>query len=425
MQSIEWTEQLRFLVALALGFLVGLERESTKGKQKKVILGGIRTYPIISLMGFGCAWLYKIGVEAILPIGLVAISALTVISYFSKSQYDKYGITSEVSALVTFVIGALALLVDIWASMALGIISTILLSEKARLEFYVDRLDRVEFLAVLKFLLVTLIILPVLPDKNYTQFNINPYKTWQIVIIVSTVGFVGYIISKRLGAHAGFRVSGLVGGIVSSTAVSIAYGRMAQKNENLWHPALQGALVASSVMYIRVLVLISIINSAVVEYVWLQLTFLSLVGFIISFINGNKPATKKSIIDQEIQNLQNPFEIRPAILFAVLFLGLSVITGLVKNYFGSSGIITLSAIVGITDIDPFILSLVSGDVFGARIIAVSILIAMMSNSIIKGIYFGTMVKQARKDVIVRFGLLAILHIPVIVMTLFNLKDYVS
>lgn len=425
MHSIEWTEQLRFIVALALGFLVGLERETTKGKQKKVMLGGIRTYPIISLMGFGCAWLYKIGVQAILPIGLVAISALTAISYFSKSQYDKYGITSEVSALVTFIIGALALLVDIWASMALGIISTILLSEKASLEYYVDSLDRVEFLAVLKFLLVTLIILPVLPDKNYTQFNINPYKTWQIVIIVSSVGFVGYFISKRLGAHAGFRISGLVGGIVSSTAVSIAYGRMAQKNENLSYPALQGAVIASSVMYLRVLVLIYIINPAIVQHLWLQLVLLSAAGFIISFINNNNPKTKKSTIDKEIQNLQNPFEIRPAILFAILFLGLSVVTGLVKTYFGSSGIMSLAAVVGITDIDPFILSLVSGSAFEAQIIAVSILIAMMSNSIMKGIYFGTMVKQVRKDVIIRFGILTALHIPVIVLTFFNLKDFVS
>lgn len=415
MISIEWTAQLRFIVALALGFLVGLERESSKSKQKKIILGGIRTYPIISMLGFGCAWLYNIGVQAILPIGLIAVSGLTAISYFTKVQTERLGVTSEVTALVTYVVGALAFLVDIWAAMALGIINTILLSEKSRLEEMVEKLDRVEFLAVLKFLLVTLIILPVLPDKEYTTFHLNPSKIWQIVIIVSTISFVGYFLSKRLGDHIGFRLSGLVGGIVSSTAVSIAYGRMAQKNESISRNALQGSLIASSVMYLRVLILISVINPSFVYTIWWQLVILSLIGFGLSFIKFSIRAGKSSF-NKESQNLQNPFEIRPSLMFALLFVVLSVITGWVKMYFGQAGILTLSAIVGITDIDPFILSLISSSNFGINIVASAIIIAMMSNAIMKGIYFAYLASEVRKDTIYRFGLLTIAHIPLIIIS---------
>lgn len=416
MIDIEWTAQLRFIVALALGFLVGLERESSKSKQKKIVLGGVRTYPIISMLGFGCAWLYSIGVQAILPIGLIAVSGLTAISYFTKVQTERLGVTSEVTALVTFIVGALAYLVDIWAAMTLGIINTILLSEKARLEEMVEKLDRVEFLAVLKFLLVTLIILPVLPDKDYTIFHLNPSKIWKIVIIVSSLGFIGYFLSKRLGDHIGFRLSGFIGGIVSSTAVSIAYGRMAQKNENVANNALQGALIASSVMYLRVLILIMIVNPLIVSSVWWQLIVLSIIGFVLSYFDL-KVHSGKSSFNKDSQNLQNPFEIRPSLMFALLFVLLTVITGWVKMYFGQSGVLTLSIIVGVTDIDPFILSIISTSNFEIKVMASAIIISMMSNTIMKGIYFSYLSAESRKESLIRFGILAVLHIPVVVLTM--------
>lgn len=417
MESIEWTVQLRLAVALALGFLVGLERESSQSKHKKVLFGGIRTYPIISLFGFGCAWLFTMGEKSILPIGLIALAALTAISYFSKFQYDQPGVTTELSALLTFIVGALAMLVDIWASMALGIINTMLLSEKARLEEFVEKLDRVEFLAVLKFLLVTLIILPVLPNVEYTQFKVNPSKVWQIVILVSTIGFVGYILSKRLGEKVGFWVSGLVSGIVSSTAVSIAYGRMTQQNNQISRNALQGVLVASSVMYLRLMVLIYVISPSIISHLWWQMLLLCIIGFAISLINFPTKKYKVSKLD-ESEKLQNPFEIRPAFIFALLFVTLSFITGLVKEYFGQSGILSLSAIVGVTDISPFVLSLVNSSGFTTGIVVSAILISIMSNTIMKGAYFGYLASDVRKETFIRFGIYALAHIPVIVITLF-------
>jgi uncharacterized membrane protein (DUF4010 family) len=412
MNSIEWTFQLRFIVALALGLLIGLERESNKSKHKVLILGGIRTFPIISMLGFGCAWLFQLGVTAMLPLGLLSICALASISYFSKIQTDHWGVTSEVSALLTFVIGALALLVDIWAAMALGIINTMLLSEKAELENVVEKLDRSEFTAVLKFLLVTLIILPVLPNKDFTQFELNPSKIWQIVILVSSIGFVGYILSKFLGHKVGLWLSGLVGGLVSSTAVSIAYGRVAQNSPQQAPSALQATVVASSIMYLRILVLVFIINPVVVYSLWWKLVLLSIIGVGLSLIRTNLAKTVKSS-EKDFQQLQNPFELRPAMVFAILFVALSIITKLAKQYIGSQGLLSLSAIVGLSDIDPFILSLIQGAKVDIPLISSAIIIASMSNTIMKGIYFGYFVPSLRLKTAEQFGILAFAHIPLL------------
>jgi len=232
MNLIEWNDQLRFLVAIALGFLVGLERESRVGSTLTAKLtAGVRTYTLISLFGFGCAWLYRMKIDFIIPVGIIVIGGMILTSYLAKQKSGAVGWTSEIAALLTFVVGVLSLIADIWIPTALGIVATLLLSEKAELEHYIEKLDKSEFLAVIKFLIVTLIILPALPDKAYTQFNLNPYRIWQIVILVSSIGFVGYFLMKKFGEKIGLALSGLLGGIASSTAVSIAMGNIAKKNE--------------------------------------------------------------------------------------------------------------------------------------------------------------------------------------------------
>jgi len=407
--AIEWTIELRFIVALMLGFLVGLERESIK-IDKKLVFGGVRTHPIISMFGFGCAWLFQLGATFMLPSGLLAIATLTGIAYIAKIRSDRFGTTSEVSALLTFITGALAMLVDIWIAMSMGIVNTILLSEKAMLESYVERLNKVEFLATVKFLLVTLIILPVLPNQEFTSFHINPARVWQIVIIVSTLGFIGYLLEKKFGSKVGLWLSGIFGGIVSSTAVALSVGRMARRNPARGSIALQAALLASSMMYLRVMVLIWFINESFLADLWYRLVVLAGVGVILSLRMFQKklPAGKS-----ESPELQNPFEIRPAIGFAILFVILSIVSGFVRSTLGDSGLLGLSAIVGVTDIDPFILSLIQGSDGTMNIFTSAIILAMMSNTVAKAIYFGSLSPATRKETALKFSVLAIAHIPFI------------
>ncbi|MBM4160510.1 MAG: MgtC/SapB family protein [Ignavibacteria bacterium] len=412
MNAIEWTIELRLVIALALGFLVGLERESTKVEHRGIVFGGVRTYPIISLYGFACAWLSNAGVSLLLPIGLVSMSVLAAIAYITKIKAGRYGFTSEASALLTFIVGALALLADVWIPMALGIVNTMLLSEKAELESYVDRFSKVEFLAVVKFLLVTAIVLPVLPNQEYTQFHLNPTRIWQIVILVSSIGFVGYFLSKRFGSKVGLWMSGILGGIVSSTATTLAVGRIAQRHADRSRTALQASILASSVMYIRILILVLVVNPVFLPALWWKLTVLAVIGVALSFL--------KSDVDQTVEestfpNLQNPFEIRPAMVFALLFVVLSVVTTLIYESAGRAGVLALAAVVGVTDIDPFILSLLQPSDAQLRLVVGGIIVAMMSNVVAKGSYFAFLAPNVRRETFWKFGLLAVCHVPLLLI----------
>ncbi len=396
----EWTTEMRFVVALVLGLLVGLERESSKSDHLSPIFAGVRTYPIISMFGFGCGWLFKAGASLALPAGMIALGSLAVITYMTKSKTGRYGATTEVSALLTFVVGALALLADVWLAMALSIANTVLLSEKAELETYVEKLNRAEFLAVLKFLVVTVIILPVLPNKEFTDFRLNPTKIWQTVILVSTVGFVGYFLSKRFGNRVGLWLSGILGGIVSSTAATIAVGRIAQRDPAHSANALQAAILAGSVMYLRVLALIAVINIECAALIWWKLLLLTAIGVAIAVsvkrsdaVNGQeRPPTQP-----------NPFELRPAIVFASLFVALSIVTYLVEQHAGTTGVLTLAGVVGVTDIDPFILSLAHNQATALRLIATAIMIAMMSNTAAKGFTSAVLSRDRRRDTLLRYA----------------------
>jgi len=410
MNLIEWNDQLRFLVALALGFLVGLERESRGVTITSKLTAGVRTYTLISLFGFGCAWLYRLKIDFIIPVGIIVIGGMILASYFVKQKSGAVGWTSEIAALLTFIVGVLSLIADVWIPMALGIITTLLLSEKAELEGYIEKLDKSEFLAVIKFLIVTIIILPALPDKEYTQYNLNPYRIWQIVILVSSIGFVGYFLMKKFGDKVGLWLSGLMGGIASSTAVSIAMGNIARKNEHLARRAFQATILASSVMYLRILVIIYLLNSALAFGIWWKLLVLFSTGVLMSVLihrdNSETPA-------DPISTLHNPFEIKPAVIFAFLFLLLSVVTIWVKQFLGIAGLLALAMIVGVTDIDPFIVSLINKQLPAGQVIYSALLISMLSNTVVKGIYFGFLSKGLKKQVVINFGIWVVVHVILI------------
>ncbi len=409
LQSPEWSLQLRFFLALAISFLIGLERE-TASAQRPRVFAGVRTYSLLGVYGFGCAWLFHIGVAWAMPMGMLSVAVLVVIAYLAKLKEDHIGWTSEVAALLTFIVGALSLLAEIWVPMALGIVGTFLLSEKARFENFVENLNKAEFLAVVKFLLVTVIILPVLPNREYTQFKLNPRHIWQIVILVSAIGFAGYMLAKRFGSRVGLWLSGLLGGLVSSTAVSLAAGRIAQKSPEKTGHALQASILAGSIMYLRILVLIWFIKPSFVPHIWWKLVALALIGFALSVgVKSSQPTPERTAV----QTPANPFELRPALIFAVLFVILSVITSLAKQYYGEAGVLVLAGLTGFTDIDPFILSIVNQATAFQSIILAAILIAMMSNTVVKGVYFGVLSKRLRLETTWRYAVWAILHLPII------------
>lgn len=400
--------ELRFGLALALGFLIGLERERTGLAKQGRILAGLRTFTIVSLVGFACAWLHQAGVAFAVPAGLGAVTAFGIFEYYVKQRDNRVGWTTEAALLLTYAIGALSLLAPPWVPLALGIIGTLLLSEKARFEHLVAALDANEFFAVLKFLIVTALILPIVPNREFTEFRLNPHKLWLIVVMVSSVGFAGYFLIKKLGAKFGWWLSGLAGGIVSSTAVSVAAGRVAKQQPAQAHHALQAALLASGVMYLRILALVWFINAAFVPALAWKLGALSATGLVLAWLVRPR---EEAVQPGAVSTLQNPFEIVPALVFAALFVVLVVATKYVQAEFGASGMLVLAAIVGTVDIDPFILSLVQANKEVVPLLVSAILVAMMVNTAAKGIYFAVQADSVRRAALVRFGAWALLHVP--------------
>jgi uncharacterized membrane protein (DUF4010 family) len=401
--SLDSTLALRLVVALAIGFLVGLEREGSRHENRPFFFGGVRTYPILSLFGFACAWLFERGATGVLPAGLLAVAAVTGVAYFEKIRSGRFGATSEMSALLTFAAGALALLADVRLAMAIGVLNTMLLSEKSTLEHYVQRLDRAEFLATVKFLLVTAVIYPALPDVNYTAYGINPRKIWQIVMLVSAIGFGGYLLMRKLGPRVGLALSGLMGGIVSSTAVSVAAGRLARENPAQARAALQASLLASSVMYVRLVVLLAVFGGSLMGQLGGVLLSLALAGLLLA-LTVSPPADARG---GPAPVLQNPVEIRVAVLFALLFVGLKVATGVARERLGDVGLMALSVLAGLADVDPFVLSLMQGPAVPFAVGAV--LMAVMVNTFAKGVYFAVTSRGDPKAALTRYGIWAALH----------------
>jgi uncharacterized membrane protein (DUF4010 family) len=406
MNSIVWSEQVRFLLAFALSGLVGLEREHSRASGNPHAVG-VRTHILTCLFGFGLADLHGRGMPLVLPLGLLSVGLIQAASFWRRTASGHFGWTSEMSILVSFLVGVLCMVSEVWIPTAITILGVLVLTEKAEIEHLVERLDRSEFLAVIKFLVVTCIVLPMLPDRNFTAWDINPSSTWKIVVMVSSVGFVGYFLTRKLGGRMGLWVSGIVGGVVSSTAVAVATGRIAAKSPEKAGAALQSAILASSVMYLRILVLVWIVSPTFGRELSWRLPVLSVVGLLLALSVPNRARQEEK---EQMENLQNPFEILPALIFAGFFTLFSVATAVVRTFMGGSGLVLLALVVGVVDIDPFILS-VAREARIEKILITAILMAMMSNTIAKGVYFGSLAAPIRKQAFLRYGLWALCHIP--------------
>ncbi len=411
--EFDWGLGLRLIVALALGLLIGLERERSRDEHKQLIFGGVRTFPLVSLLGYGCAWLYRLGLTWLPGLGLLVVFGLAAAAYAGKLRAGRLGATSEVAVLLTYITGVLTLLSDIRLAMTLGVLTTILLSEKAALEALVERLDKAEFLAMLRFLLVTFIIYPVLPDESFTQFHLNPARIWRMVVLVSALGFVGYFLIKKFGSRVGLWLSGLMGGIVSSTAVSITTGRLAQRQPERGAEALQATLLASGVMYMRVLALLAFFNAAFARTLVWQLGALAGLGLLLALSALRRGGGGAAVPAEQPAMLQNPFEIRPALVFAALFVMLTILTDYAKANFGSAGVLSLAGFSGLVDVDPFILSLAQGSSAAAHLAGQAVIVALMSNTLVKGLYFATLARGIRTSAFLRYLLWTLAHLPLL------------
>jgi uncharacterized membrane protein (DUF4010 family) len=401
-------EGAKIIVVLFLSFLTGLEREEHKAGAEHYSFGGVRTYPLIGLLGYSLALLS--GPQLVpVALGLAAVAAFLLLSYQHKITISgTAGITSEVSGLTTYVVGALVSHEQFWIATALTVASMLLLELKTVLEGLTKRIAPEEILTFTKFLLLTAVILPILPNKEFGPFQINPFKTWLVVVAVSTVSYGSYVLQQVSKGRGGVMLAAILGGAYSSTVTTVALARRAAREQRP-HLFAGGILVACGVMYVRLIVLVGLFNPDLMKLLALPFAVLAAAAAGGGWLWSRVPDASSEAIKREFEP-RNPLELRVAFLFALIFLAMLVATHVAVVYLGKAGVYSLAVIMGLTDVDPFVMGMTqsAGTLTGLPVAAMGIVIAAASNNVIKGIYAYTLCD--RRTAIQILGLLVALAV---------------
>jgi len=391
-QLYQWLppEGVKIILVLFLSFLIGLEREEHKASTDHYGFGGVRTFPLIGLLGYSLALLS--GAQLIpVAVGFAVVAAFLWLSYRHKlATAEAAGVTSEMSGLATYVVGALVYHELFWIATTLSVASMLLLELKVGLESLTKRIAPEEILTFTKFLLLSAVILPVLPNQEFGPFLINPFKTWLVVVAVSAVSYGSYVLQGATKETGGVVLAAVLGGAYSSTATTVVLARRAQR-EKRPHLFAGCTLIASGMMYLRLIALVSLFSRSVLALVGVPFAALAALAGIAGWIWSRLPDGSSGEVKREYQP-GNPLELRAAFMFALLFLFMLVATRLASAYLGKGGVYALGAIMGLADVDPFIMGMTqsAGVATQLPVAASGILIAAASNNVAKGIYAYTL-----------------------------------
>jgi uncharacterized membrane protein (DUF4010 family) len=408
---------IKIVLVLFLAFLIGLEREERKTSETHYSFGGVRSYPLIALIGYSIALLTGKQILAEV-IGFLAVGGFLMLSYWhklsSKPATAMPGVTSELSGLVVYLVGALVYHDFFWVATTITVASMLLLELKEVLEGLTRRIAPHEILTFTKFLLLTAVILPILPNNPFGPYHINPFKTWLVVVAVSSVSYGSYLL-LAITKGSGVLLSAVLGGFYSSTATTVALAKRSTRED---HPNLfAGAtLLASALMYLRIVILVAIFNWQLMRMLALPFLFLAATAAVAGWLWARRPDGASEQLHRQ-DHPENPLELRAAFFFAALFLIILIATRLAFSYMGNRGAYALGAVIGFADVDPFIMSMTqtNGATAQLNVSAGAIVLAAASNNIAKGIYayfFGSR-NAGRQGLILMFllalaGLLPIL-----------------
>jgi len=408
---------IKFLLVAVFSLLIGLEqRRHYLDNELETLFGTDRTFTLIGILGF---ILYIISPQTLLPflLGGIAITVLLGIFYYNKIKIQqRFGMTSIIIALITYCLAPLIYLQPYWVAVLIVICVLILTEIKQNLLNFSKKFDRHEFTTLAKFLVLACVILPLLPDQPISEaINITPYKFWLAIVVVSAISYFSYLLRKFVFPETGILLTGILGGLYSSTATTVILARKS-KEEVSGNRVVAAMFLALVMMYLRVFLLAFFFNRDVAMKLVPAFAILILVSSLIAFYFAK---IKKAVINKtneklDVESHQNPLEFKTAALFGGLFVLFALITGFVIKQYGGQGVNVLSWVVGVTDIDPFIINLFQGKWnIGIGVITVAVLNALTSNNALKMIYAIVLGdKSLRKEIIIGFGILIVAGIGV-------------
>jgi uncharacterized membrane protein (DUF4010 family) len=371
-----------------MGFLVGLQREYAHGDPGKEIFAGERTFSLMAMIGCAAAMASDLLGSPWPFIGIIlALSAFIAIAYFVGAWRGAVGLTSEVAALLIIIAGALCYWEYLALAAAITVATTVLLSLKVQMDSIIRRISPEDIRATLMFAVITVIILPVLPNQAYGPPPLdvlNPYKIWMMVVFISGISFLGYLLIKLVGARQGIGLTGLLGGLASSTAVTLSFAQRSQDEQELAKPFALAITVAWTVMFGRVVVEVAALNRDLLSELWLPMAAAAGVGLVYcAYLYLSQRTDKEGDVE-----FSNPFELGPAIKFGLFFAFILLISKAAQVYLGNTGVYISSILAGLADVDAITLSMaeLSGPAgeLDVGTAAQAIVLATMANTAVKG-----------------------------------------
>ena len=382
-------ENFRMLgTALAIGLLIGLERGwRSRERGEGMRIAGLRTYGLISLLGGVSVILSRQAGSLLIGFIFVALTLVLLVAYSRNlEKFQDVGITSIIASLLAFILGALAVFGHTMLAAATAVVATFLLGFKPLLHDWVNRLDQQELEATLKLLLISVVMLPILPDQGYGPWEIfNPYHVWWMVVLIAGISYLGYYAIRIAGDRLGPVVTGAFGGLVSSTAVTINLARISKQEPAISNALAAGTLTACATMFVRTLLLASILNSSLCRQLWMPLAVMSLFTYLSALLFWLM--SKKQLSSRQEVPLENPFQIGMALKFGAFLSVIILLSKVLQIHFGDMGTYMLATVSGIADVDPITLSMAQMSKLGMDITvaARAVLIAVSVNSVFKGL----------------------------------------
>jgi uncharacterized membrane protein (DUF4010 family) len=377
-----WQDFLRLAVALAAGLLIGLDRERAELRKKREIFGGIRTFPIIALAGcVPMLVLDRVG-PWLVAASFLTVAAVSLISYWRTTAQGHIGATTEVAGLATFLVGVLAGAGELLIAGAAGLAVAALLVAKPKLESISRAMTPAEVAAVLELAVISGIVLPILPNRGYGPWNaLNPREIWEIVVFVTGLSFAGFVAARVLGERRGLAVTGVLGGLVSSTAVTVAMAERSHDSDALSSPAAAAAVLASSVMALRVVVMAGVINVAILPRLIPVCAVMALVGGVAARLIVHADHRKSAVAGKQ---LRNPFSLRQAALFAAIYAAILLATRATQQHLAQGMLFATASVGALADVDAVTIAFTRlGAADTWRVIAAAISVALIVNTLVK------------------------------------------
>ena len=396
---------IRLLVAIGIGILIGLEREHKALNQKEEDFAGIRTFTLLSILGFLSAALAYLFSPMLFAVTLSGVIILTSISYWVLAKRGDIGGTSEFTTIIAVILGAMTFLGHIEVSLMITVVMVVLLSLKVQMQTFIGKVTYEEKYDFIRFVVVALLIFPFLPDETYGPYDVfNPRELGWVVVLISGLGFAGYVLMRIFGAGNGILITGILGGLVSSTAVTWIFSKKSNEEPSLSAHCAIAILAASSIMVIRVLIWVFIFNPQLANALILPLVlmFAAAIGITLYFFIKHR---NQKEVDAEVPAGQ-PLNLKGAILFAIIYTAILFAVAYANDMFGEEGIYAASSIAGLTDVDAITISvskLAKGslDMLSAQN---AILIATLSNTLVKiGIALWNGSRELRKFIFIGYG----------------------